>query len=168
MKALRLTLLAVVVVTVLAYFYEGFFGSLSVCSKCGRTKNSSRTYWIPSTTVKETALSRFCDELAGGAEHDHDWLFASGGGGEITCAIGEGRYLYPALRQEEPIQALRQIRQRRGDDAAKLWLGRLLDPKMSDEARISLSLLILDSPEFDTAYEEAEEDFTAASAWETR
>ena len=164
MKPLLFTILTGVVVTILAFFNDGFFGGLSVCTQCGRMKHESRTYWIPSAWIEETSLGRFHSELAGGQSHEHSWLFAWGGGGQITCAIGQGRHLYSAIHREETKQALELIRKHRGDDAAKLWLGRLLDPESSQNAVFALAMLSSDEDGFDASYQEVEEDFAKSSS----
>jgi hypothetical protein len=155
-KLVLITILAGVAITTVASMNDGFFGGTSVCSECGRTKRDSRTYWIPSTHIEETALSRFHDELAGGKEHEHHWLFAHGGGGEVM-AIGQGRHLLSAINQQETRQALELIRKHRGDETAKLWLGRLLDPKSSQNDMSTLVVLIRDGEDFEIAYREMEE-----------
>jgi hypothetical protein len=159
MKPLLLTLLAGLGITVFAYLNEGFFGGREICTQCGREKVISRVYWIPSSRMEENGISRFHDKLERGKGHRHDWLFASGGGGAITCALGVGRNLISSVRSEEAVQALEEIRKRRGDEAARLWLGRLLDPKVTRDADSALWPLTDGPEDFDVAYDEAEEEF---------
>lgn len=163
-KPLYIVILAGVVLTIAASMAGGFFGSISVCSDCGRTKYNSRRYWISRARIEETTLSRVHDTLMGGKEHEHHWLFAHGGGGQITCAIGEGRRLFPAVRREDLREALELIRKNRGDEATKLWMRRLLDPKSSRDASYALGVLTSDSRTFEEGYKDAEENFASMSA----
>lgn len=151
-------------ITVLAYLNDGFFGGREVCTRCGRVEVTSRTYWIPSRRVEETVLSRFHDKLAAGKEHEHQWLFAHGSGGVVTCALGVGGDLTASVRSEEAVQGLEEIRNHHGDAAAKHWLDRLLDPKHTRDADVALWSLTDDLDDFDTAYEEAEVEFARRSS----
>lgn len=109
-------------------------------------------------------LSRFHDKLAAGKEHEHQWLFAHGSGGAVTCALGVGGDLTSSVRGEEAVQGLEEIRKHRGDEAAKYWLDRLLDPKRTRDADVALWSLTDDPDDFDAAYEEAEVEFARRSS----
>ncbi|MBK1831894.1 hypothetical protein JIN77_14255 [Verrucomicrobiaceae bacterium R5-34] len=150
---------ATLLVTFSAWAGHGFFRGTEICTTCGRMQSTSRMFWIPRTTIKETELSGFYDAYWGDDGHDHSWLFASGGGGSVMCAIGEGRHLYYAIRRPEPVAGLELIRKHRGDRAVDLWLSRLLDPELSHDSSFLMMELTDDPDDFDNIYQELEEYF---------
>lgn len=152
-------LLCAAIVWFVAWSGDGFFGGTEVCTTCGRMNATSRTFWIPTSKIKDTEISQFYDGYKGDDHHSHTWLFASGGGGAITCAIGRGRHLYSAVSRAEVRHALQLIRANEDDAQVDLWLGRLLDPKLSRDAWSALTILAERSVPFDVSYREAQEMF---------
>jgi len=158
--ALFVGLPSVMIVWTIAWLGDGFFGGREVCTTCGRIMTTSRIFWIPSSRIEATELSRFYDSYKGHeADHNHTWLFASGGGGSILCAIGRGRHLYSAVKNEKSRVALELIAKNGKGDSVDRWLGRLLDPVTSQAAYLALSNLAENSNSFDESYQEAEEFF---------
>ena len=85
----------------------GAFGSSSVCNRCGKIRDTRR-WEIPLTRVAlfstssehETPVSMELVRSGTISEHEHEWLFSSGGGNGVTCALGEGRHIRPAVQSE--------------------------------------------------------------------
>lgn len=86
----------------------GPFRYLSVCDRCGASRLTA-DWQLPLTsftvfsrsTEKESPLSRVLLTNGIVAAHSHHWLFASGGGNGVRCAIGQGSHIRPAAESEE-------------------------------------------------------------------
>lgn len=143
----------------IAWFNRGFFHETHICTHCGAMQETRRVLWIPFPEIRQTPLSIYQNSLASSSSHSHQWLFASGGGGMIRCAIGNGRHLYTAVLTEQSTAALKVIRQQRDDATANLWTRRLLDPETS----VAVSTLLFEiggSPEdFEFLYPRAAEEY---------
>ncbi len=110
----------------------GFFGWVSVCKVCGAERSSIKMLWIyPVHHIKRSPLSEFVagEHLIG--QHQHDWVFGAGGGAGVQCAIGEGRHLFGIIRNDEFKRFLAAVNRYRGEDDARLWLERGLDPEQT-------------------------------------
>ena len=138
MRRVVVVVAALLLVGGLASMTDGFSGRLEVCTICGSCKATNRIFWITSSEVQATELSRFRDEALGHEAHDHHWLFGSGGSGKFSCMIGDGRHLFAAVHDEQSRQALELIRQEGDEVALPRWVERLLDPKLSRSAMTSL------------------------------
>src|SRR5689334_4320234 len=80
----------------------------SICAICGEMRHgvawqipfTEVSYWRSASTT-ETALSRVVSKHGLCPHASHDWLFASGGGNGVMCAIGGGRHLLTAVSSAE-------------------------------------------------------------------
>ncbi|MES2661406.1 MAG: hypothetical protein V4689_22490 [Verrucomicrobiota bacterium] len=154
-----LVLLSLLGLRAAAWLFGGSFRSTEVCNRCGATQHIRRVMWIPFRETRQTPLSDYLRSLEGAAFHSHRWLFAAGGGGLVRCALGEGRALFPVIRSEETVLALKSIRQHRGEAEAAIWTARLLDPKICHEARMALYWVSDSKGDFDSAFQDATEEF---------
>ena len=129
---------------VLAAFW-GAFSSLSVCTTCGKLKQTTEwqipctevTYW-EHESVTDTPLSRSLTTTGMVGEREHTWAFATGGGNGVMCAIGNGRYLLTAVRSEPIGDFLNAIVRYQDRDRAQWWRNALLDPKRSQSAATTI------------------------------
>jgi hypothetical protein len=114
------------------------FSYTSVCSKCGAEQHAQE-WKLPGTdltffteaSVTATPLSKYLSSSGLLTTHSHDWLFAAGGGNGVSCAIGQGRYLWSFMREPQAGQLLETIRVYDGLDAARNFLKAGLDPNLS-------------------------------------
>jgi hypothetical protein len=106
--------------------------------------------------MKETTLSRYYERHQAGRAHEHEWLFGSGGGGPIMCALGAGSALYPVLDNERLPVTLERLREHAGEAVAEEWRRRLLDPRNSSTASAALGWLGNEGVPFADAYKNAE------------
>ena len=95
---------------------HGVFTFSSVCSRCGGVRRT--TEWqIPHTEITlftysseaTTPLSQVLMTNNIVPTHNHNWLFAHGGGNGVRCALGDGQGLQSAVNSEDfarMIQAL--------------------------------------------------------------
>ncbi len=101
-----LTGIALVVALGAALF--GAFRFSSVCGHCGLLRQTTRwqvpcvelTLW-ETHAVSRNDFSDFAGRHGRTADQPHQWLFATGGGNCITCAIGAGRYLWPTIHHSD-------------------------------------------------------------------
>jgi hypothetical protein len=130
--------------TILGLFmYQGGpFSYSSVCSRCGIVCHTTK-WQLPGTrftvfdqsSERDTpvSLSLRADGIVG--PHSHQWLFAQGGGNGVRCALGEGRYIRPAL-ESEGVASILYASQRFGEIKFRDRLVRLMfDPKTSQAVR---------------------------------
>jgi hypothetical protein len=143
----------------LSWCLGGFFNQTEVCTHCGEIRHTRRVLWMPFSKTLATPLSSYQQSLGESAAQPHQWMFASGSGGPIRCALGSGRELHRSIRSPEIVQALKSIRQHRGDVVAKQWTARLLDPKTSANAHLALFMLSASDSDFDSDYATAAEEF---------
>jgi hypothetical protein len=131
-------LLALVVLAVVAYVWGGgFFSSVSVCSVCGAERYSTDWLWVfPVQRVKQTPLSDYVRREGIQTSHEHKWLFGSGGGAGVKCAIGDGRHLFRIIRDADFQSFLAAVEKYRGVQEAKVWLSIGLDPKRVNDVSI--------------------------------
>lgn len=59
------------IVSFFSWSSNGFFGGTEICTTGGRMKSTSRTFWIPSSKIKDTELSQFYDDYKGSDSHRH-------------------------------------------------------------------------------------------------
>jgi hypothetical protein len=120
----------------------GAFGFSSVCTRCGSIRNT--TEWqIPLTRVTlfrtssehETPVSAELLRSGAVSRHEHQWLFSSGGGNGVTCAIGQGRHIRPVV-QSDSVASILAASQRFGEVQFRDRLVVLMfDPKTSEAVR---------------------------------
>lgn len=130
---------------VAGYFIDTFAYS-SVCTRCGAIQTNSE-WKIPSlrktlelhSSESQTPVSTALSRMGAISDHEHQWLFCSGGGGDILCAIGAGRHI--AVRSEEVASLLESIHQFGDKQFRDLIISLLFDPKTSGLVR-SFSLSI--------------------------
>jgi hypothetical protein len=118
--------------------FQFCFSYVSVCTECGAEEHTQEwklpgTDWtvFKQSSVHATSLSRYLASSGLVATHTHKWLFAAGGGNGVTCAIGEGRHLWQAIRQPNSAGLLESIRTYDGPEAALKFLRLELDPAVS-------------------------------------
>jgi hypothetical protein len=120
----------------------GHFCSTEIFTTCGEMHDITE-YQIPLTnftyfTTRRTSPTPFSIAVARAGlvspNHTHQWLYASGGGNGVICAIGDGRHLYNAVISPEVATFLQATATYRGRAAAQSWTKALLDPKRSDDA----------------------------------
>lgn len=154
-KFILATALIVGGVWLAAFFTNGSFTSNYVCTHCGSTKQTTRSFWIPSSIVNDTPISEFHRQLNFGSTNEHSWLFAQGSGGTIRCAIGQGSSLYGSLRGDVTAAGLREIQDKLGDQVARTWLSRILNPDTSRAANNAISdLYFRRSISFENSYKQ--------------
>jgi hypothetical protein len=136
----------------------GRFDSLEICTTCGQMQYLSEfqipltrlTYFTtrrPSATPFSIALNR---AKIVNTTHTHQWLFASGGGNGILCAIGDGRHLLTAVTSPDVATFLQATATYRGQPAAQAWINTLLDPKQSFEASSAIQCATVPTAGFPT------------------
>jgi len=130
--------LALVVLAVAAYIWGGgFFSSVSVCGVCGAERYSTDWLWVfPVQQVKQTPLSDYVLRESIQTKHEHKWLFGSGSGAGVKCAIGDGRHLFSIVTDGDFQRFLAAVTKYRGVEEAKLWLRIGLDPKRVNGIRM--------------------------------
>ena len=120
----------------------GIFSYGSVCGKCGALQSASEfrigpmripVIWQQTTT--ETLSSRGLEKMGLGCGRQHVWLFASGGGAGVKCAIGPGRHIWWVSDSQELLEFLRCCRQFQETGTAASMLAAALSPKSSWDAR---------------------------------
>ena len=84
------------------------FSSSSVCRHCGSMRHSTKYYFPFTSTVvweSHSSVSTPVSEVLMGRglvpRHEHGWLFCSGGGNGVTCAIGSGRHIRSTVNRSE-------------------------------------------------------------------
>jgi len=131
-----LLLLGVFVCLLGIWFWQfGLCRSTSLCSVCGARQSQSVVLFVPFRRLEATKLSRLYEEIQGNSKHRHQWSFEHGGGGQISCAIGEASYLSGMPNDADLERCLKAIRLHRGDREATDWIRRILDIKMAEEMR---------------------------------
>lgn len=133
---------AVVALLLVGSAFFGEFGFSSVCTRCGAIRDT--TEWqIPLTRIpmfrtsseRQTPVSTELLRSSVVAKHDHQWLFSSGAGNGVTCAIGEGRHIRPVV-QSDGVASILDASQRFGEVQFRDRLVRLMfDPKTSEAVR---------------------------------
>lgn len=124
------------------------FSYTAVCAKCGaeervqewKVPGTDWTFFRRSTEVA-TPLSKMLATSGLLPAHEHNWLFAAGGGNGTSCAIGEGRYLWTVIRQPKSAELLSAIQAYEGSDYARQFLTLALDPKRSPDDPAMMVLL---------------------------
>jgi hypothetical protein len=141
--------LGVVLIFAAAFvLYPFCFSYVSVCAECGAEQHSQewKLPWTDWTVFKHssfhaTPLSRYLSSSGLVAAHTHNWLFAAGGGNGITCAIGQGRHLWQAIRAPNSARLLESMRTYDGPEAALNFLRLELDPAVSQRGPIMMIAL---------------------------
>lgn len=146
-KPTRLKRRIAFVIPILALFlicsiFFGAFGFSSICTRCGAIRDT--TDWqIPLTSVtlfrtsseRQTPVSAELLRSNVVVKHDHQWLFISGAGNGVTCAIGEGRHIRPVV-QSDGVASILDASERFGEVQFRERLVRLMfDPKTSEVVR---------------------------------
>lgn len=97
--------LALLLLLGLASVVFGRFGYTSVCTRCGAEEHATDWHLFGSQIIlfnsSKVAATPFSDMLTtNGAisPHQHQWMFAAGGGNGVKCAIGDGRHLWSTIR----------------------------------------------------------------------
>ena len=137
MNYYRIACIAVIfVVGSFIYFADEHFSFnyFSVCSQCATIQNTKDLQlpligvtYSTSHTIKTTPLSELLAKNKLIKEHQHQWIFASGSGNGVVCAIGSGRYLNQHAHSPMILSFLSHWLQR--DKAkAKLWTKVILHP----------------------------------------
>lgn len=121
----------------------GAFGFSSVCTRCGAIRDS--TEWqIPLTRITifrtssehQTPVSTELLRSGVVSNHEHQWLFSSGGGNGVICAIGEGRHIIPVV-ESSGVAAILAAGQRFGEVQFRDRLVRFIfDSKTSEAVRV--------------------------------
>jgi len=114
------------------------FGSISVCNVCGATQTETDfqlpfidvTYWSMKH-VESTTLSRTVERLNLCPPHQHEFVFAHGGGNGVMCAIGQGRHFLGACQYDELSAFVADVAKYRSNSVAAEWLTESLDPDRS-------------------------------------
>ena len=123
---------------VLAWY--GAFSYCSICTSWGEEQFA--TDWqIPLTRLtlwrsrseRDTPLSRVVSRNGLATPGAHAWLFAQGSGNGAMCAIGDGRFLN-CNHSDDVAAFVEAVAKFQSVGEARLWLGRLLDPRQSQEA----------------------------------
>jgi hypothetical protein len=133
----RTMLIVLVAALALAAFF-GAFGYSSICTNCGAIEHTTEwqlpftqlTVWR-SHSIEATPLSRVVDHRQLALASGHAWIFASGGGNGVTCAIGPGRHIYSAVLSPEVATFIDAMSQYRGTTETRRWLASVLDPNHS-------------------------------------
>jgi hypothetical protein len=124
----------------------GQFESSEICTTCGQMQDvtefqlpfTSFTYF---TTRRQTATPFSIAMNRAGlvpSNHKHQWLYATGGGNGVKCAIGEGRHLLTAVTSPEVATFLQATATYQGRAATRTWTTALLDPTKSDNAATAI------------------------------
>jgi len=94
-KVASYTVCGVLVCSMIALAWVSTFRFRSVCEKCGAIRQTIDwqfpfTRWtvFERSRVYETPVSRTLATNGIVKVHDHQWIFASGGGNGVTCALG--------------------------------------------------------------------------------
>jgi hypothetical protein len=106
------------------------FGSTAICRVCGALQYESHSTLIPFVTVthfKQTDLSEFAWSAGLVGSHEHQWLFAHGGGGGIT-ASGPALELIFVPHEDAVREFLAATIKWQGVAEAKEWLRVILTP----------------------------------------
>jgi hypothetical protein len=141
-KAIRPLLYVVLALSVLGVgafvLGGGFFRWGSVCGVCGAERDSIERFWVfRAHRVKPTPLSEFVLREGIQIAHQHNWLFAHGGGAGVKCAIGPGRHLWGIIRDSDFQRFLVAVKKYHGLEESRRWLSIGLDPKRAFTVRYS-------------------------------
>lgn len=120
----------------------------AVCTKCGaeervqewKVPGTDWTFFRRSSEIA-TPFSKSLSASRLVGAHDHNWLFAAGGGNGTRCAIGEGRYLWTIIRQPKSAHLLEAIQLYEGENHAQQFLKLALDPGRSQDDPAMMVLL---------------------------
>ena len=131
-----------VTITLVASALFGAFRFTSVCSRCGAIQDT--TEWqIPLTSFtlfshasdRPSPVSTVLKSSGLVAAHEHQWLFCSGGGNGVTCALGDGRHIRPAVESSGVATAIEASQQFGESQFRDRLLRDLFDPKTSEAVR---------------------------------
>jgi len=120
----------------LDFVRPAFFTSESFCRTCAAERLSRDILWIPVHRVRATTLSAFLERSGVLEDHQHQWLFASGRGGWVMCALGRGQYLQLVANDAEVVEFLEALLEFHGKDAVRDHVRYLFDPETADSARV--------------------------------
>lgn len=148
MERAAIIILVVAVATVAISATFGRYRYWMICDKCAMIQ--SRAEWhLPLTELflyrhsqeKPTPVSRILLQDGIVAGHEHHWVFGTGGGNGIKCAIGLGRHIFPAA-ESEGVAAIIDASHRYGaHEFRDRVVGALLDPQRSDTVS-SLQMIV--------------------------
>ena len=116
----------------------GNFRSTSVCDLCG-AKLASRRYQVPMTsitlgrhdTITPSVLSSVLATRGIITNCSHRFLFATGSGNGVTCAIGDGRHILPAVESTTVAGLVANLADFTSQAEARLVVTNLLQGKVS-------------------------------------
>lgn len=137
----------VIILVVISIFLWGAFTYESICTTCG-AEESATDWQIPFTTitcwhsssVHPTPLSTYLNSHSLTPPHTHTFLFATGAGNGVMCALGKGHYITRAATSKQLPDFLDLVRRTDGGVGADVWTKRLLDPNESDKATMLIQL----------------------------
>lgn len=142
MNLKRWILLSVGLVGLTLWVLLGTFRGNYVCAHCGATK-SSLDLQIPFTdftvcTLGSTYSYTFGETLVARGlvdPHPHNWLFCTGLGNGIGCALGRGRYIESRCRPET-LKFLDDTILFQSKTVAQKWLVLIFEPQNSNVDRV--------------------------------
>jgi hypothetical protein len=95
---------------IISYFIyvSGPFRFSSVCERCGAIRYTTEwqfpgTRWtvLARSTESETPVSRTLVTNGIVTAHDHPWIFASGGGNGVKCALGRASQVQSSVESDD-------------------------------------------------------------------
>ena len=124
-----------------ACVWPGRFGYSSVCSLCGLESRNTEihfglfeTRFAPTQQLETNAMAAVLLNRPELLNHQHTWVFATGGGAGVKCAIGHGRHLWQAVHSTTVATFLEVLGSAKETNSLWRWRDRLLDPKQSRTA----------------------------------
>ncbi len=133
---------AALAIAVTAILIAGPFGYHSVCDQCGLSRQTvnwqlpfTECTFFTRSTESETPLSTLLLTNGIVPVHSHHWLFATGAGNGVRCAIGPGRHIRSTIESKE-FATLILVLHQRGQAAFRDRILRVaFDPRSSDRVR---------------------------------
>jgi len=117
----------------------GTFGFSSVCTHCGAMRYAKERQ-IPLTRITlfrtssehQTPVSVELFRSGAVSKHEHQWMFSSGTGNGVRCAIGQGRHIRPDV-QSEAVASILNASHRFGEVQFRdRFVQLIFDPKTSE------------------------------------
>lgn len=145
-KSIKHIVICICIFVISSYIWiAGDYGYYSVCSQCGIEKNTHEKQ-IPYTHItyayfqhiEDTPLSKLITKHQLADQHEHQWLFGSGRGNSILCAIGNGRNSYRNACDPMVLSFMDHLA-KLNKNKAKKWIKIILHPKIADEMHLILT-----------------------------